>query len=231
MSVTVPAVVGPDRVRSRNARLAIAVLAALAVTVGVVSTVGLLLTHVFQSSWLVDADGRMAHALADHRTPFLDRATGWGTLFADPVPVALLWAGSMGVIYLLLRRWAPVLFVLLAVGGEKTSYFLSTLVVRRPRPDLPTIGTRHITSSFPSGHVGSAISLYGALAVLLVIHVAHRSRRARSAAIVIVAAIAVTVAFCRMYRGFHYMTDIVAGACIGVSWLFFSTRVIGNDDL
>lgn len=198
-------------------------------TVVLCSALGLLLTHVLDHTALVRADRSFVHHLADGRTETWDRLTGWGTLPADPIPVACVWALVVIAAAWITRRWPAPVFVLLAVGGEKLSYYLTTLVVRRPRPDVATLGTRHVTSSFPSGHVGSSISLYGAIAVLLLVWHARRhgpSRVGIAAAVVVVGAIAVMVALCRMYRGHHFPTDVVVGAVIGTAWIRLAAHLV-----
>jgi membrane-associated phospholipid phosphatase len=215
------------RSSDKSIRWLVLVLAgAVAVVVAVTSAVGLLLTHGLDGSPIVAFDRRVAHGLVDHRTALGDRLTGWGTVPSDPIPVALMWLLAMVATYAILRRRGPVLFLLFAVGGEKTSYFLSTLIVRRPRPDVVTIGERHVTSSFPSGHVGSAVSLYGAIATLLVVHAARRGRPATALAVTLVSILSTVVAVCRMYRGFHFLSDVVAGAIVGAAWIVISGRVV-----
>ena len=200
--------------------------AAVAIVVAIMSACGLLITHALADTSLGRLDRRVALHLFASRTARLDRFTGWGTFPADPIPVAVIWVSAMAIAYVLIRRVEAPLFILLAVGGEKTSYFLTTLIVRRSRPDIPTIGVRHVTSSFPSGHVGSAVSLYGALAILVVAHATRRSPVAKVSAVLLVLAVAATVGFCRMYRGFHFLTDVVAGALVGGSWLIIAGRVL-----
>ena len=81
---------------------------------------------------------------------------------------------------------------------------------------MPTVGTTYATSSFPSGHVASAITLYGSIALLIAL---RRSSSVRAVLLAIVALIALVVAVCRMYCGFHYVSDCVAGALVGAVWL------------
>ena len=154
----------------------------VAIVVAVMSACGLLITHLAADTWLGRLDQRVAQDLLEGRTAQFNRFTGWGTFPADPIPVAVISVSSMVLAFVLIRRVEAPLFVLLALGGEKTSYFLTTLIVRRSRPDIPTIGVRHVTSSFPSGHVGSAVSLYGSLAILVVGHATSRSRVAKVSA-------------------------------------------------
>src|SRR5207248_1574233 len=58
--------------------------------------------------------------------------------------------------------------------------------------------------------------LYGAIALVAT---CRRSHGARVLALTMVTAAAVTVAVCRMYTGFHYLSDCVAGVATGVVWL------------
>ncbi len=223
---------GPELVevsRGMVARRFVVWLVAVLTTVGIASAIGLLLTEAFDGSAVVRLDERIASRLASGRTGTGDTLTGIGNVFADPIPVAVLWFVAMVVAWRVFRTWAAPLVVLSGVGGEKLSYYLSTLIVDRPRPDVPTIGHRHVTSSFPSGHVGSAISLYGCIALLVWLYLWRRHRaggatglrpdRWLPAMAVVVALIGIVVAVSRMYRGFHFLTDVIAGALIGVTWV------------
>ena len=44
---------------------------------------------------------------------------------------------------------------------------LTGLVIDRQRPDVPHLDAAPPTSSFPSGHTGAAVALYGGLAVIV----------------------------------------------------------------
>jgi undecaprenyl-diphosphatase len=118
----------------------------------------------------------------------------------------------------LTRRWRAAGFVAMAVAGEKLVYAVSVMVVGRPRPPVPTVGSTYATSSFPSGHVGSAVTLYGAVALL--VWWSRPDRRLRGVlALAAAVVLPLVVAFCRMYRGFHFPSDVVTGALIGLVWL------------
>ena len=80
------------------------------------------------------------------------------------------------------------------------------------------------TSSFPSGHTAATIALWGALAVLA-------SERARSALVrglffTLAVVLPLLVASSRMYRGMHYLTDVLGGALLGGLWLLATVRGI-----
>jgi membrane-associated phospholipid phosphatase len=184
---------------------------------------GLLLTGPLADSGIVRTDLAIERWLAEHRSGALDALAEAGTWFSETfvVPVVLLvaivaaWRKSTNVA-------APV-FLALAVAGEKLMYLIASVVVGRDRPPVPTVGTTYATSSFPSGHVASAITLYGGIALVVT---ARRSHAARRIALVIVGVVAAVVAVCRMYAGFHYLSDCIAGALTGVVWLTATYRLV-----
>lgn len=180
---------------------------------------GVLVMHSAIDRW----DRRQIMWLVDHRTAWLNRATEWGTQLAETIPVLVI----LLLAIILARRWThgwrTSVFLALAVGGEKLVYLLSSLLVRRDRPPVPPLGSTYATSSFPSGHVGSAITLYGAIAIAVA---AWRGRKYLGALITVTVVFASIVAFSRMYCGFHYPSDCVAGVLVGVIWLTAVTRVM-----
>jgi len=193
----------------------------------IASAIGLLLTHVFEHSALVRLDVRLDNTLAANRTPRLDSLTGVGTFFADPLPVATALLLAIVIAACVVRHWRAPVFLAVAVGGEKLSYYLSTLIVNRPRPQVPTVGQVHVTSSFPSGHVGSAISLWASIALLVMTVVAGRLRtRAVVVALLVGLFFASEVGFSRLYRGHHFLTDVLVGAAIGTVWVILSYRIV-----
>jgi membrane-associated phospholipid phosphatase len=178
------------------------------------SAVGLLLVH--GDSWVARWDLSWERWLAEHRTDMLDALTHGATWAAETVPVLVILTLAVVVAW----RWstfvaAPV-FLLVAVGGEKLCYLVISLIVGRDRPPVDTLGETYATASFPSGHIASAVALYGAIALVAT---AGRSPVMRRGALVVTVIIASAVGFARMYRGFHYPTDVLAGALLGSFWL------------
>ena len=103
------------------------------------------------------------------------------------------------------RRAIAVLLV-----GELASWATNTLlktVVDRPRPPGGLVEASR--SSFPSGHSAFA----AVTAVLFVGLLVPSGRRAGPAAIA--AAIAVAMAWSRTYLLAHWLTDAIAGLCVG----------------
>jgi undecaprenyl-diphosphatase len=96
---------------------------------------------------------------------------------------------------------------------EASAFITVTYVVSRPRPDVERLESSPVDSSFPSGHVAAAAA-YGALIIIVYWHV--RNRVARAAIIALSVAIPIVVAWARMYRGMHHLTDVIAGVLLGI---------------
>lgn len=87
-----------------------------------------------------------------------------------------------------------------------------TWLVARPRPDVPALDEVSVGTSFPSGHAAAAAA-YGAIAIVIFEHT--RSTWIRTITVALVVAVPVIVGFSRMYRGVHYLTDVIGGIALG----------------
>jgi undecaprenyl-diphosphatase len=189
----------------------------------VVTAAGLLLVGPFADGSVARADLHLAQWFADHRTPLLDVMAESGTWLAETITVPAVLVVAIIVTWRVSDAVAAPVFLALAVGGEKLLYLLSSVIVGRDRPPVPTVGTSYATSSFPSGHVASAVTLYGAVALVIAL---RRSTAVRRALLALVGVIATVVALCRMYCGFHYLSDTIAGAIVGAIWLTVVYRTV-----
>ena len=177
---------------------------------------------------LVRWDVHLAAWLHAHSSPALVALFEVVTYAGNVIVLAALVATACG---LLLRRRAvteAAFLVLVAVGVQLVNGGLK-LLFHRPRPELSFI---HLdTYSFPSGHAASATAIYGALAFLLVRRAGWTRRVAVGASAVLVVAV---IGFSRLYLGVHYLSDVLAGFCVGASWLFaclIAFEIFGRRDL
>ena len=103
----------------------------------------------------------------EHRTPTLDSVTHIGTTMADTVVALSVTAAAVVILRLWLGRWRESLMLVVAIVGELLIFLAITATVHRARPAVPQLDQAPPTSSFPSGHTGVAVALYGCLAVIL----------------------------------------------------------------
>src|SRR5215216_3347559 len=196
---------------------ALFLLACAVVLVLVLTGIGWMLSHVVQNDAIGRGDAGISRWFARGRTGELNDVTAVTSEVGGTITVTILAILSVAAAALVWRRWREPMLVAVAVAGEVAIFLAITLLVDRRRPPVSHLDQAPPTSSFPSGHTAAAICLYGALAVLA-------SERARSAVVrgltlALAVLIPVAVAVARVYRGMHYLTDVVGGILLGGAWL------------
>ncbi|MFF4319916.1 bifunctional phosphatase PAP2/diacylglycerol kinase family protein [Streptomyces sp. NPDC001568] len=161
---------------------------------------------------LFEAVARRHWPGADRVLPRLGRAANHG----------VLWGGTAVAISVLGSPRARKAAVRGAASLALASATINTVgkwSVRRPRPLLdgvPAVRQLHTqpqTTSFPSGHAASAFAFTAGLAL---------ESPGWGA---VVAPVAASVAFSRVYTGVHYPSDVVTGAALGVAAGFVVRRL------
>ena len=130
--------------------------------------------------------------------------------------IVVLAALSLGAVAYLLRQRKlneAILVCAAAVGIEVLDAGLK-LAFHRPRPRLSY--THLDTYSFPSGHAAGTTAIYGVLAFLIARNGGPRRWITCGALLV---AVVVVVGFSRLYLEAHYLSDVLAGAALGLVWL------------
>ena len=175
---------------------------------------GFLVTGPLAGTAVIDADRDVATWFVEQRTPTLDDWSHVGGMLADTLVKIIVTAIIAGIMLLVWRSWREPFIVAAALVLEASVFITTTWIVGRPRPDVERLDTSPVGSSFPSGHVAAAVA-YGAIAVVVFQRV--RNRVVRVVVVVVVVAVPVIVAWARMYRGMHYLTDVIAGALLGAA--------------
>lgn len=160
----------------------------------------------------------------EQRTPSLDALTHLGSMLSDTGTAIAVTVAACVTLRLWLGRWYESCVLVVAIGGELLYFLVLTAVVGRPRPDVVRLDSAPPTSSFPSGHTGAAVALYGFLAYLIWRYA--RSRLVATIAIAVLVTIPLVVATSRTYRGMHFETDVIAGAMGGLLWLIVVILVL-----
>jgi membrane-associated phospholipid phosphatase len=203
------------------ARKVLLVVTAYAVIALVVVGWGWLLTHSWQGS-IEGTDDDVSRWFAGERTGWLDPVSDVGTLLGE-TPVGLAVGAVVAVLAgVALRSWGAALLVVVADVGDGGIYWLGTHADPRDRPPVPILDQGLIpTHSFPSGHVGTAVAVYGAAALLLALWLRTRGHASGpgTALVVLFVCVPFFVAASRLYQGAHHLTDVGTSLVYGAVWL------------
>ncbi len=104
------------------------------------------------------------------------------------------------------------LSLLVAIGGGELLLIGLKTLFHRPRPSAVFASLGY---SFPSGHSFFAVTLYGMMAYWLI-----RETPARRWVWAPTVALILLIGFSRIYLGVHYASDVLAGFCVGLPWLW-----------
>ncbi len=124
-----------------------------------------------------------------------------------------------GVAVWLLTRRARAEAVLLVVVAVGIQILVATAkhAYARSRPDLGSAIPLPSSYSFPSGHAATGIAVFGLLGLLVA--TLARTRRERRVAIAAGFALGGLIGASRVVLGVHFVTDVLAGASLGLAWL------------
>jgi undecaprenyl-diphosphatase len=189
----------------RRLHALVAGLVLLGIAVGVTIVVALDRT----GSALQAIDDRWLAWMIDLRTPWLTRLARAMSVLGGPlvmVPLRLMVIGALAW----RRRWLQLgAFVGAVVTSELCIGPLKALI-DRPRPPGPLVTTH--SPSFPSGHaIAASVTAIG----LVVVLVPAANRGTRTPWTVLAAVFAALMALSRTYLAAHWLSDVIAGACIG----------------
>lgn len=177
------------------------------------------------AGWTQRLDQAVVMNVAAHRTDLLNNVainlTALGsapvvTLIALFVSLYALAAGRPRIVLALL--WTPLSFLL-----DDVLKFL----FQHPRPTQAIIAIPD-SYSFPSGHAVAASALYITLALLA----AQSERRQRPRRILLWSgvAVAVLVAWSRVYLGVHYFSDVIGGLLLGGAGSIAAALAVSRTD-
>lgn len=96
-------------------------------------------------------------------------------------------------------------------------------IIARPRPNIyPLIN--ETSYSFPSGHSMISAAFYGYLIYLIYKHL--KDKKIKWLIIILLGLIVILIGLSRIYLGVHYLSDVIAGFLIAVSYLIVYIEII-----
>jgi undecaprenyl-diphosphatase len=150
-------------------------------------------------------------------TSFMKAITFFGNhKFLIPANFTLI-----AVLLLLKKRKEALTVFIVAISSLLLKLGLKELF-HRPRPANPMV--EGITNfSFPSGHALMSIAFYGLLIWLLQQYVHNKA--IRYSLTVFLVSFILLIGFSRIYLRVHYATDVLAGYCFGMAWLWCCLKI------
>jgi membrane protein DedA with SNARE-associated domain/membrane-associated phospholipid phosphatase len=161
---------------------------------------------------LVVADQAVYHFFQALRTPWVDSVFVAVTEFGDSfVNVSL--ACAVLLVLLARRCYRAAGFWTLTVLGGVLGVQLLKWAIHLPRP----VSLYHGASAygFPSGHTTMSVIIYGFLAILIARRLAGAWRWGLFSSVMLVAFV---IGISRLYLGAHWLSDVLGGYFIGMSW-------------
>lgn len=174
-------------------------------------------------------DRTVPHWLAAHRTPGLNSFSDFWSQAGNTHGIMAVGLVGGAVALGVVRRWRPVVFLVVLMLGELTLFLVTAKIIGRDRPDVPQLDGVLPTSAYPSGHIAATTCLYAGLALLVL-----PRTRAWWRWLMLVPAIAMPALLVasRLYRGMHHPTDAVAGLLLAAAWTAFTYVLVApNRDL
>lgn len=166
----------------------------------------------------------VSRSLAAGRTPLLNTLTDLGSSLSDTPYIVALTVIAGIVFRLVYHRRLETIFLVTAVWSQSLVFLATTEPVGRHRPPVPHLDPAPPTSSFPSGHVSAAVCFYCGVALVLTSHL--RSRALQVQVWVPGVAAPLIVAFSRLYRGMHFLTDVGWGLLLGACCLAITATIL-----
>lgn len=157
--------------------------------------------------------------ISDKMTSIMEFFTFFGShYFLIPANILLC-------VYYLLRKKTRYSIKISAIALSSLLIMLGLkLLFNRHRPLIPLLAPAR-GFSFPSGHAFMSTCFYGLL--MLIIWREERPHPVlKWVLLILVLLLVLTIGFSRIYLRVHYFTDVVAGYCVGFSWLFLSSYLI-----
>src|SRR5450759_2409464 len=112
------------------------------------------------------SESALNRALQDTRSRTWDSVTALWSHVGNTEIIIGVCVVAVVVVWWRTRRWWFALIPALAISLQATIFVTVSAVIGRARPDVPHLDPAPPTSSYPSGHVGASVALYGSFAIM-----------------------------------------------------------------
>lgn len=178
---------------------------------------------VLESGDLAALDPPVSEVAAAARGTVTTGLAQYVTLLGSEASIGLLTVLILAVLAVR-RRWAPFAMLLGTMGVSAAITLGMKQTIARPRPPADLmLAPADLTYSFPSGHTLNSTVLFGLLAGLVVARA--RTWWGRATAVLAWVAASVAVGLSRVYLGYHWLTDVLAGWSIALALLSAAVAV------
>lgn len=161
----------------------------------------------------------LAKNISDVNTDVMQVFTFLGThTFLIPANLALVaW-----FLFIKKHRWYSISVPVVALSSLLLMFFLK-MIFHRDRPLSPLLQAAQ-GYSFPSGHATMSITFYGLIIFLVWQNV--KSVLLKWTLTILLGLLIIFIGVSRVYLRVHYASDVLAGFCVGLMWLFLSLWIL-----
>ena len=195
----------------------IALLVGSAVVVALAAGFTEVLEDVLKGDGIAGIDQPATGWVATHRDVWLTAALRVVTEVGGAVPLAALALLTCATVVWRCRSWPPVALALVGVSGIALVIVTAKALVIRDRPHISFAVIAEDGYSFPSGHATGTAAI-GLLCAWMLSRWLIASWTGRVIVWAIAIGLAAVIGFSRVYLGVHYVSDVVAGWLLGMTW-------------
>ena len=161
----------------------------------------------------------LAKYVSDINTDVMQVFTFLGThTFLIPANLALVaW-----FLFIKKHRWYSINVPVVALSSLLLMFLLK-MIFHRDRPLTPLLQAAQ-GYSFPSGHATMSITFYGL--IIFLVWQNEKSVLLKWLLTILLALLIISIGISRVYLRVHYASDVLAGFCVGLMWLFLSLWIL-----
>ncbi|MEV0797661.1 phosphatase PAP2 family protein [Kribbella sp. NPDC050281] len=204
-------------------RYAVLVASAAVVVAGTLGLIGLA-DAATEADGLAAFDPELTAEAVSHRTPVLTAVARGLTFVGNPPVLVTLTLVAAVILWRWTRTWrTPAVLLVAMIGSSALSSGLK-LLIGRARPDVTVVlGPVSNTFAFPSGHALNSTVFFLTVAALVLARI--RSLRNRTAILAGAVVMSIGIGLSRVYLGYHWATDVLAGWTVAIVWLVIVLNV------